>query len=262
MDNSQKIEFNKIRSTSEIFSDYWRFMKEEWRPYCLALGVFVLPFAFLGAYLFSQRPNELFEVLAAMEDPDFQDEFVPVGSVVSNMLLAMLCSFLAKFMGLFVSCAYIIKYMSSERNFSVSNERFGIDSFLPFFSQYGLLALLATIIMTITVSFGFVLFIIPGLILLPPMSLLIYDVFVTKSCSASFPRCINLCKTNLRQSFSVVFLCYFAIIVISMVLGALVPSDNSMANIILSSIMTVLSETVMIPFILLYYSLANQNMRL
>lgn len=262
MEYSQKIEFNKFRTTSEIFSDYWRFMKEEWRSYCLVLGVFVLPFAFVGAYLLSQQPNELFDVLATLENADVQNEFVPVGSVVSNMLLAMLCSFLAKFMGLFVSCAYIIKYMSSERNFSVSNERFGIDSFLPFFSQYGLLALLATIIMTITVSFGFVLFIVPGLILLPPMSLLIYDVFITKSCSASFSRCVNLCKTNWRQSFSVVLLCYFAIIVISMILGVLVPSDNSMANIILSSVMTVLSETVMIPFILLYYSLANQNMRL
>ncbi|MBP5584383.1 MAG: hypothetical protein J6X43_10635, partial [Bacteroidales bacterium] len=163
MEYSQNIEFNKIRTTSEIFFDYWRFMKEEWRPYCLVLGVFVLPFAFLGAYLFSQRPNELFEVLAAMEDPDFQNEFVPVGSVVSNMLLAMLCSFLAKFMGMFVSCAYVIKYMSSEQQYSFSSKRFGIDSFLPFFSQYGLTALFATIIMTVVVSFGFMLLILPGL---------------------------------------------------------------------------------------------------
>ena len=43
MEYSQNIEFNKIRTTSEIFSDYWRFMKAEWRPYCLVMGVFVLP---------------------------------------------------------------------------------------------------------------------------------------------------------------------------------------------------------------------------
>ena len=253
MEYSQNIEFNKIRTTSEIFSDYWRFMKAEWRPYCLVLGVFVLPFAFFGAYLFSQQPNEVF-ALATMDGTDMQNEFVVDGSSVKNTLLAVLSSFVAKFMGMFVSCAYVIKYMSSEQQYSFSSKRFGIDSFLPFFSQYGLTALFATIIMTVVVSFGLMLFILPGLIMLPPMSLLLYDVFITKSCFASFSRCINLCKTNWRQSFGVVFL--------SMILGGLIPSDNSMANILLSSVLTVVSETVMIPFIFLYYSLANQNMRL
>lgn len=261
MEYSQNIEFNKIRTTSEIFSDYWRFMKAEWRPYCLVLGVFVLPFAFFGAYLFSQQPNEVF-ALATMDGTDMQNEFVVDGSSVKNTLLAVLSSFVAKFMGMFVSCAYVIKYMSSEQQYSFSSKRFGIDSFLPFFSQYGLTALFATIIMTVVVSFGFMLFILPGLIMLPPMSLLVYDVFITKSCFASFSRCINLCKTNWRQSFGVVFLCYFAIVILSMILGGLIPSDNSMANILLSSVLTVVSETVMIPFIFLYYSLANQNMRL
>ena len=259
MDNSQKIEFNKIRSTSEIFSDYWRFMKEEWRSYCLVLGVFVLPFAFLGAYL---QPDELLYAFTTMEESGMYNEFLADDSLVSNMLLAMLSSFVAKFMGMFVSCAYVIKYMSNEQLYVLSKERFGIDSFLPFISQYGLVALLATIVMTVSVSFGFMLFIIPGLILLPPMSLLVYDVFITKSCLASFSRCINLCKTNWRQSIGVVFMCYLAILILSMFLGGLIPSDNSVANILLSSVMTVVSETVMIPFILLYYSLANQNMRL
>ena len=259
MDNSQKIEFNKIRSTSEIFSDYWHFMKEEWRSYCLVLGVFVLPFAFLGAYL---QPDELLYAFTTMEESGMHNEFLADDSLVSNMLLAMLSSFVAKFMGMFVSCAYVIKYMSNEQLYVLSKERFGIDSFLPFISQYGLVALLATIVMTVSVSFGFMLFIIPGLILLPPMSLLVYDVFITKSCLASFSRCINLCKTNWRQSFGVVFMCYLAILILSMFLGGLIPSDNSVANILLSSVMTVVSETVMIPFILLYYSLANQNMRL
>ncbi|MBO7055438.1 MAG: hypothetical protein J6W37_08640 [Bacteroidales bacterium] len=261
MEYSQNIEFNKIRTTSEIFSDYWRFMKVEWRPYCLVLGVFVLPFAFFGAYLFSQQLNEVF-ALATMDGTDMQNEFVVDGSSVKNILLAVLSSFVAKFMGMFVSCAYVIKYMSNEQLYVLSKERFGIDSFLPFISQYGLVALLATIVMTVSVSFGFMLFIIPGLIFLPPMSLLVYDVFITKSCFASFSRCINLCKTNWRQSFGVVFLCYFAIVILSMILGGLIPSDNSMANILLSSVLTVVSETVMIPFIFLYYSLANQNMRL
>ena len=260
MDNSQKIEFNKIRTTSEIFSDYWRFMKAEWRSYCVVLGVFVLPFAFLGAYLFSQQTVEFFEMTmnSSSNDVDSAD----FGSFTTNVFLAMLSSFVAKFMGIFVSCAYVIKYMKKGEIFSLSDERFGIDSFLPFFPQYGLVVLGATIFMTLLVSLGFVLFIIPGIILLPPMSIMLYDVFHTKNCFTSFSRCMNLCKTNWRQSLGVVFGCYLAVIVLSMFLGGIVPSDNSVANIILSSILTVLSETVMIPVILLYYSLANQNMQL
>ena len=243
MNYLQKIEFNKTRTTTEIFSDYWQFMKDEWRDYCLVLAVFVLPFSLVGAYFMTQQN---FEILM-FDGSDINMSY-------SDLYFALFCSLVAKFMGIFVSCAYVMKYMTGER--------FRIDSFLPFFSQYGLVALLATIVMVIALTLGFVLFVIPGIVLLPPMSILVYDVLITRNCFSSFTRCLNLCKTNWRQSFSVVMVCYLAIIVVSMFCTSLIPLDNSTVNIIVSAILTVLSETVMVPFILLYYSLANQNMRL
>lgn len=244
MEIQQQIEFNKLRSGQEIFSDYWLFMKSEWKPYSIALGVFVLPFALLGAYFLTQQN---FDFLLSTTDV--------ASANFSKMYIALGFSFLAKFFGMFVSCAYVSMY--------ISGERIDVDSLRNYVSQNFLQSFIAALFMTLMLFTGMILFFIPALIILPSMSILMYDVlFAKQPVGMSFMRCFRLCQTNIKQSYGVVFLCYIGVFFLSWVLGSILPADNSMLNIIFSSVLTVATETVMIPFILLYYSLANQNMQL
>lgn len=238
--NGQRIDFNKNRTTGEIFSDYWGFLKSEWQQYCVMLGVFVLPFALAAAYLMTKHADSLF--LEDIESLRFSDLYG-----------AMALSFVSKFFGIFISCAYVITY--------IEGRRIDMDSMKSFFSENFIPAFLAVLFMMGVLFVGFCFFIIPGIILLPPLSLITFDVlFMRQNCLTSFSRCVNLCKTNVMQSFLVVMICYTAIFVLPNIIGSLLPADNDMLNIMVSALLTVVSETTMVPFILLYYSLANQNM--
>lgn len=240
MYNSQRIEFNKFRTTQEIFSDFLAFMKSEGQTYGLMLAIFVLPFAFASAYFMATHPFDL-----VMIDPDSYN----------NMYITLGLSFVAKFFGVFVSCAYVQLYMSGARIDLDGIKSYIVDNFVP--------AFLAALFVTCVMFVGFCFFIIPGIVLLPALSMLLYDVLFARQRSvSSLSRCLNLCRTNWKQSFAVVLLCYIVIFMLSIFIGALLPPENIMLNVIVSSCMTVVCETTMIPFILLYYSLANQNMKL
>lgn len=242
MYNSQRIDFNKVRSTQEIFADYLAFMKSEGQSYGLILSIFVLPFAMASAYILTQQTFDL------------QTIDVLSGSY-NNMYIALALSFVAKFFGVFVSCAYVQLYMSGSRIDLDSIKSYIMDNFVQ--------AFLASLYVSCALFVGFCCFIVPGVILLPALSMVVYDVLFARQRSfLSLSRCLNLCRTNWRQSFAVVILCYVVIFVLSIVIGDLLPAENTFLNVVVSSVVTVLSETTMIPFILLYYSLANQNMKL
>lgn len=240
---NQKIDFNKVRSGKEIFSDYVTFMKTEWKPYCIALAVCVLPFALLGGYFLSKQN---FDFLATADY-----ESISLG----NLYCALLFSFLSKFFGMFISCIYVLHY--------IDNKATDLDALRGSLTTNFIIAFCVVLFYMCALTIGFTLFIIPGLLLLPPLSILLYDVlFMKQTIFVSLSRCIQLCKTNASQSFGVVYIAYIVVFLLSYVIGAIIPSDNSALNIIVSAALTVVTETVMIPFILLYYSLANQNIQL
>ena len=236
-----KIKFNKVRSSAEIFEDFWKFIKEEWRQYFLLMSVGVLPFLMIQAYFMTKMPAEGFLDAAEMEKS------------ANSLLVAALFAFLAKFAAIFVTSSYIISY----QNGTILD----FDGLRSMLSTHGLRALGATAVMMVLLSLGFLCFFIPGLILLPPLSILVYDVMVsglpTFTCLS---RCINLCKTNWRQCFGVVLLCYAALLIVSWLVGY-VPVGET-ASIFVASFFSMVSESVVIAFILMYYSLANQNLQL
>ena len=236
-----KIEFNTVRSSAEIFEDFGKFIKEEWRQYFLLMAVGVLPFLMIQAYFMTKMPAEGFLDAAEMEQS------------ANSLLVAALFAFLAKFAAIFVTSSYIISYQNGTT--------LDFDGLRSMLSTYGLRALGATAVMMVLLSLGFICFFIPGIILLPPLSILVYDVMVsglpTFTCLS---RCINLCKTNWRQSFGVVLLCYAALLTVSWLVGY-VPVGET-ASIFVASFFSMVSESVVIAFILMYYSLANQNLQL
>ena len=241
MNQLHEIEFNKVRSTTEIFEDFWNFIKEEWRQYFLLMSVAVLPFLMIQAYFMTQMAADGFLDAVEMEKS------------MNSLLVAALMAFLAKFAAIFVTSSYIISYRNGKT--------LDFDGLKSMLSTHGLRALGATAVMMVLLSLGFICFFIPGVILLPPLSILVYDVIVsglpTFTCLS---RCINLCKTNWRQSFGVVLICYAALLTVSWFVGY-VPVGET-ASIFVASFFSMVSESVVIPFILMYYSLANQNLQL
>ncbi|MCQ2959740.1 MAG: hypothetical protein MJ198_06065 [Bacteroidales bacterium] len=237
------IDFNKSRTTREIFSDYWAFIKSVFgKSYVITLGVFVLPFSLIGGYLLTQE--------------DFENPLINLGSFeIYHIHIALLFSLMAKFFGIFLTCIYVNMYMSGEQD--------EIGYIKRNFKESAFFALSATVFMFMVQFLGLCCFIVPGIMLMAPLSIFVYDAInIKQSFFISLSRCVNLCRTNWKQSFSVVLLCYSAIIITSLFFGQILPEGNTVANLLVSSALTVLSETVMVPFILLYYSLANQNMQL
>ncbi len=202
------IEFNKVRSSKEIFTDYFLFMKSE------------------GVPTFSY----------------------------GNLCLALVFSFLAKFLSITVSCGYIHNYIQGVPSTFENTKAYLLDVWK--------VALLSVLFMMGVEVLGLFLFIIPALILLPALSMLTYDVLFAKKTNAeSLSRCYNLSRTNPIQSYGVVFVCYIGLWLLSNLLVIILPFSNLFFDIIKSSVTTVLSETIMVPFVLLYYSLANQNLQ-
>lgn len=235
MEAKQLVDFNKIRSSNEIFADYWEFIKSEWRTYGIALCVTVLPFALVSAYFVSNG-----------NITDIEDK---------SLFYAVLISLIGKFFGSFVSCAYVANYINGGKN--------DFATIKSYVFKYFNLAFLTGSLSIVVIVLGLSLYIIPGLLVLPPLSFIMYDaLFAQQRPVLSFVRCIKLCKTNWKQCFAVVYLCYGFIFLASILLGIIIPESNNFATIFFSSILTVASETIMIPFILLYYSLGNQNMQI
>lgn len=235
MDCQQQIEFSRIRTTKEIFSDFLFFLKTEWKSYGIALCVTVLPFALISAYFVSTG-----------DITDIED---------NSLFYAILISLIGKFFGTFISCAYVANYINGNKN--------DFDTIKSYVFKYFNLAFLTGSLSLIILILGLLLYIIPALLVLPPLSFMMYDaLFAQQRPVFSFVRCIKLCKTNWKQCFAVVYLCYGFIFFASLLLGTIIPESNNFATIFFSSILTVASETIMIPFILLYYSLGNQNMQI
>ncbi|MCQ2609075.1 MAG: hypothetical protein MJ197_10375 [Bacteroidales bacterium] len=235
------IEFNKIRSTKEIFADYFVFMKSEGVQYCMLLALFVLPFSFVGSFFLEK--SGYMNLLQGATTFSY-----------SNLFLALLFSFVAKFLGIAVSCGYIHNYIQGQPS--------TFETIKTYLSEVWKVALLSVVFMVILEFVGLLLFIIPAILLLPALSMITYDVLFAKQfIKNSFFRCLNLSQTNTIQSYGVVFLCYIGVYVFSILLAILLPFNNTVLNVVQSAIVTVISETTMIPFVLLYYSLANQNLQ-
>lgn len=241
MDYKQQIDFNKNRTFKEIFEDFTVFIKNEWQQYGMTLLICVFPFALLSAYFSTKQ--------------DFS--FLFTGEEVSKtqLYLALACSFIAKFAGIFVTSAYVILYMN--------NERTDLDTILQFCKRMFLVALTAITFMVITLYMGFMLFIIPGLLLLPPLSLIVFDALLQRQpIMISFLRCIQFCKTNPGLSFGTIYACYGAVFLIVIIFSSCISVGNNSLAIIITSLLSTICEVITIPCILLYFSLANQNQRI
>lgn len=241
MYSTQRIDFNKARSVGEIFSCFWDFLTSEWRSYGLMLLFFVSPFSFAAAY-FVVKWN-------------YNVETIISGDLTDKSLVLIGLSFFAKLFGQLVSCGYVHIYVSGGKIDFDAMKNYVLENFIQ--------AFLATVVFMLLLTVGFLCFFIPGIILLPALSMLMYDVlFARQGYIAGVSRCFNLCRTNWKQSFAVVLLCYVAVILFSSFFDVVIDDKFMLLYCLIVALASLVEEIIMIPFILLYYSLANQNLNL
>lgn len=239
MEFQQQIDFNRERTTKEIFSDFWLFLQNEWKQLVIVLSIGVVPFALIGVYFMNKAIPFLFE-----------------GSEMGNdVYVALLFSLLAKYCGVLLSTMYVHSY--------IENKSITINSALDYIRETWWPALKATILMLFLVMLGFSLFVVPGFLVFPIALLIVFDVlFCNQLPSVSLLRCFTLVKTNWKQAFATVYLTYAAIIFLTILFSNLIPEGNMVAGFVVNAVTTVIGEFSSTIFILLYFSLANQNKRL
>ena len=239
MEIQQQIDFNRERTTKEIFGDFWLFLQNEWKQLSFILAIGVLPFALIGAFFLNKGVTSFLENL----------------EMGSDMKLALLFSLLAKYIGVLLSTMYVQYY--------IDNKSITINSVWDFIQEKWWSALKAIILMLLLVMLGFSLFYIPGFLVFPIAILIVFDVlFSSQLPTLSLIRCFTLVKTNWKQGYAVVYLTYIAVIFMSFLFSYLIPEGNTIAGYAVNAITTIIGEFSSIVFILLYFSLANQNKRL
>ncbi len=239
MEFQQQIDFNRERTSKEIFSDFWLFLQTEWKQLTLILTIGVLPFALLGVFFLNKGV------------PIFIESF----EMGNDMKLALLFSLFAKYIGVLLSTMYVQYY--------IENKSITLNSAWDFISEKWWSALKSIILMLLLVMLGFSLFYIPGFLVFPIAILIVFDVlFSNQSPTLSLIRCFTLVKTNWKQGYAVVYLTYIAVILLSLLFSNLIPEKNIIAGYAVNAVTTIIGEFSSIVFILLYFSLANQNKRL
>lgn len=239
MDCQQQIDFNRERTLKEIFADFWLFFQNEWKQLLTILAIGVFPFALIGSYFMDMSASRLLEG----------------GSIDYKMYVALFFSFMAKYSGIILSVLYVQKY--------IENERLTYSVAIDYIKANWWMTLKSVVFMLLLVAIGFMLWVIPGLIVLPVAMLIVFDVLFCKQMpSISFIRCISLVKTNWKQGYAIVYMTYIAFFVLNFLILEIVPTSNSIALYFVSALVSVISELMSVIFILLYFSLANQNKRL
>jgi len=228
---------NKIRTFQEIFTDTFLFLRQEWRSFFLCIAIYAAPLL-VAAHYFSSKiiiDNQL-DLLSK--------------EMVTFLVFAVIGYFLLQS----ITYCYIACFVQNQ-NSSPTRQMV-----LEFFSKNILACVKAFLIFGLVFGLGFVMYFIPGLILLTPLSLFVFDkIFTGVPSMQSFTRSMQLTRSNVGLAYSVVLLSYMASLLFQFFAGSLFGSFPSAAQILLSTAISAVSTSVVYVIIaLLYFSLRSK----
>lgn len=234
------VSFNKERTFQEIFTDTFVFLQQQWRTFFLCITIYVAPVATIAHYCSSKIDlNNL---------------------SYNNLLLFLLFSLIANFLLQSIAYAYITCFVKN-------SEVPARQTVMEFFSKNILSCVKAFLISNLGIGVGFSLFAmsgnillaIPGLIVLIPLSLYMFDRIYTNAPSTeALARSVQLTQSNIGMSFAVVLLSFFAVVFLQFVVTALFGTFSVGVQIIVNVSVTVISSILHIIISLLYFSLRNK----
>lgn len=240
MADSNSFNFQQERTFKQIFSDTFEFLKIQGKAYYIQIFLYAAPFFAISAYYSSIAAVKINETQNIFSAPELYYSFV--------------FEFLATIMINGISFAYIILYI---QNKEVTRGEIGY-----FFNQNLKIIIGSTLLTGLLVYSGFILFIIPGIILLPPMSIYVFDkLFNKQPLVITYVRSMELSRYDKKLSYGVILSLFIGTFLIKQIIGSFVPitSHNFMVfQIIIHVIVSVFCSLSSIVISLLYFSLISK----
>ena len=220
---------NKDRSFQEIFTDTFVFLQQEWRTFFWCIAIYAAPVSAVAHYFSTKVTNAL---------------DVNSGEVLTFLLFASISNFLLQ------SIAYCYIACFAQNGTPTR------QTVLEFFTKNIFTCIKAFCISSFVIGLGLLLYIVPGLIALAPFSLFAFDKIYTDSPSRqSLSRSLKLTQSNVGMSYAVVLLSYTALLILQFFVGSLFSGFSTGAQILINTVISVLSSTMYIIIALLYFSL-------
>jgi hypothetical protein len=224
--------FQKERSFQEIFSDSVVFLQQQWRTFFLYIIIYAAP-VFAVAHYFSTRTTDITYL--------FSNE------LLTSYFFAAIANFLLQS----IAYSYIICF--------IQNGTPTRHSVMEFFSKNIINCIKAFFISNIGIGIGFFMFIIPGFIVLTPLSLFMFDkIYSGSSSTESLSRSTQLTRSNIGLSYAVVLLCYIALFAFQFFVAALCSKFSVGMQILVNVTVSIALSSIHIPITLLYFSLRSK----
>lgn len=189
----KEIQFKKRREPGDIFSDSFRFLKQEYKTISKLFAVYILPF--IIAYGVLQVYVQM-KVLGEVDLSDLELIRKNIGPIYGNI-------FIVSLFGLFVqSLLGGTYYTFIETYVKKGKENFDLSEITPLFFSNSLMALGANLLLFLIVMAGIVMCIIPGIYFANTLSIVVMIlIFEKKGVGVAFTRSWNLVNTQWWNTF-------------------------------------------------------------
>jgi hypothetical protein len=207
----KEIQFRKKREISDIFTDSFEFLKQEFKPISKLIGIYVLPFLLLyGLVQVYLQKNVLSRF--DFSNPD---------TLLENIGPMYLNIFLFSLFGLFVQSLLIAAYYSYiDVYIKKGKGNFDLSEITTNLFSNGLLAIGGSFILFFMVMIGVILCIIPGIYFANTYSLIFFIlIFEKKGLANAFNRSAALIKTQWWNTFLINIVGIIIIWTVSMIMA-------------------------------------------
>lgn len=273
--NNQEIELKKYRDFTDVFNASFAFISQELKRLIRVMG------------LYAGVPVILSVVLSAYYTQNFLSSFIQIFNFPGSMSPETMPDPTMIFLSIVISLVAQVFIMGLVPAYLGEYEEKGKDGFVAAdvwarFAHHFWAIIGYSILAAIIISFGFMLFLIPGIYLWVPMSFILYvKVIENKDFSDTFSRCFQLVKNNWWVTFGILILAYIIIGIVgwlfsvpSMIIagvesflvgsGAQDSMQGSSLGIILSTVFAGLGQYILYPVLYIiiafqYYSLREQK---
>lgn len=233
--------FNKERNFKEIFADAYLFIQMYGKEFFTIIVFYAAPLFVLSAYFASKANIQIFETKELFSSP--------------YLWYSLLADFFADVIVNGLTFGSIIIYSKTG-----SVQR---DDVMMFFNQNILRILGITIVANLIISLGFMMFIIPGIIILVPMSLFVFDrILNNESFEISFMRSVLLARSNFQLSYGVLFIMYAGIFGIKFLFESFMSVESEqyiLLNTVMQTIMQIVFTSSSVIIALLYFTLFSKQ---
>lgn len=207
----KEIQFRKKREIGDIFSDTFEFIGQEYQSISKLIGIYVLPFLLLYGVV------QVFLQKNVINKIDFTDQDALL-SIIGPVYLNI---FLFALFGLFVQSLLIATYYSYiEVYVKKGKDNFELSEITPHLFSNGLLAIGTSLIIFISVIFGMILCIVPGIYFANTFSLaIIILIFEKKGVGSALMRSAYLVKFQWWNTFLINIVGLIMIWVVSFIMS-------------------------------------------